>query len=303
MSAAILFADRVKDTTTTTGTGNITLAGSPPTGFQSFNSAFGTSTYFYYTIEGGAEWEVGKGHLSASTTLVRDTVYASSNSNAAVSFAAGTKNVFCTVPASYAQNTTPSGVLASPRTSTAQDDEFEGTFLDAKWTKTNSATVESYDDKIRSAAYFEHAASSSDVTLRQTYANAGNFSITAAVSQLNSTNFHNCALYISNGGAVNVGVQLLYNSGVAVRSMKDSAQQTSVTLVPTSYPVYHLHIQRVTNNWNIYYSHDCITWSQIGATVANTFTVADFSLTFGVGGAAVKTRTALHWIRRDWLTL
>jgi hypothetical protein len=98
---ANLFADRVKDTTTTTGTGDITLAGTPPTGFQSFNAAFGTSAgfFFYYCIEGGAEWEVGRGHLSASTTLVRDNIMASSNAGSAVSFSAGTKNVFCTIPA------------------------------------------------------------------------------------------------------------------------------------------------------------------------------------------------------------
>jgi hypothetical protein len=91
-------ADRVKDTTTTTGTGNITLAGAAPTGFQTFNAAFGTSAFFYYCVEGGAEWEVGLGHLSASTTLVRDDVISSTNSNNAVSFSAGTKNVFCTLP-------------------------------------------------------------------------------------------------------------------------------------------------------------------------------------------------------------
>jgi hypothetical protein len=93
------FADRVKDTTTTTGTGNITLSGTAPTGFQSFNAAFGTSIYFYYCIEGGSEWEVGLGHLSASTTLVRDVIYNSTNSNNAVNFSSGTKNVFCTIPA------------------------------------------------------------------------------------------------------------------------------------------------------------------------------------------------------------
>lgn len=93
------FRDRVKDTTTTTGTGNITLSGTAPTGFQSFNTAFGTGVYFQYVIEAGSEWEVGLGHLSASTTLVRDDVIASSNSNAAVSFSVGTKTVRCTIAA------------------------------------------------------------------------------------------------------------------------------------------------------------------------------------------------------------
>lgn len=109
MAAPFLYKDRVKDTTTTTGTGDITLSGSAPTGFQTFNTAFGTGTYFLYCIHDddtpGSEWEVGEGHLSGATTLVRDTVLASSNSDAAVNFSAGTKHVFCTFGAFDAQRT------------------------------------------------------------------------------------------------------------------------------------------------------------------------------------------------------
>jgi hypothetical protein len=91
------FKDRVQDTTTTTGTGNITLSGTAPSGKVDFNTAFGTTQRFYYTIQGqsGSEWETGEGYLSASTTLVRDRVIASSNSGSAVNFSAGTKDVFC----------------------------------------------------------------------------------------------------------------------------------------------------------------------------------------------------------------
>jgi hypothetical protein len=96
------FADRVKDSTTTTGTGNVTLSGTAPTGFQSFNTAFGVGPIFNYVIVGSSgEWEVGIGSLSGATTLVRSTVLASSNSNALVSFSAGTKEVFCTIPADF----------------------------------------------------------------------------------------------------------------------------------------------------------------------------------------------------------
>jgi hypothetical protein len=92
--------DRVLETTTTTGTGNITLAGAT-TGYQTFNSRLGTNAFFWYCIEtpAGAEWEIGTGYLSASTTLVRDSVMYSSNSDALVSFSSGTKNVFITKPA------------------------------------------------------------------------------------------------------------------------------------------------------------------------------------------------------------
>lgn len=97
------FADRVEDTTTSTGTGNVTLSGSPPTGRVSFNSAFGNggieAKRFAYVIQttDEAEWETGIGYLSATTTLVRETVTNSSNSGNLVNFSAGTKKVFATL--------------------------------------------------------------------------------------------------------------------------------------------------------------------------------------------------------------
>ena len=98
---AFVLADRVQETTTTTGTGTITLAG-PVSGFQGF-SAVGDGNSTYYTISNtaAAEWEVGIGTYTASgTTLSRTTVISSSNGGSAVNFSAGTKNVFCTSPAS-----------------------------------------------------------------------------------------------------------------------------------------------------------------------------------------------------------
>lgn len=91
--------DRVKETTTTTGTGDITLAGAVAQ-FQSFSNAYALDEPLYYAIVGqtGTEWEVGRGHLSGAATLVRDNVFESSNSNAAVSFSAGTKDIFATIP-------------------------------------------------------------------------------------------------------------------------------------------------------------------------------------------------------------
>lgn len=101
-------ADRVKDSTTTTGTGSITLSGTAATGgFQTFANAFGAAApNIPYCIVDSANnaWEVGIGTLSGSTTLARDTVLASSNSNALVNFASGTKDVFCTAAASILDN-------------------------------------------------------------------------------------------------------------------------------------------------------------------------------------------------------
>lgn len=93
-------ANRAKETTTTTGTGTITLAGAVA-GYQTFTSQFANGTVVPYCIAGqtGSEWEVGKGTMQSSTTMSRDTIEASSNSNAAVNFSAGTKDVFVTVTA------------------------------------------------------------------------------------------------------------------------------------------------------------------------------------------------------------
>jgi hypothetical protein len=97
---ALVLADRVQETTTTTGTGTVTLAGAS-TGFQSF-AVIGNGNTTYYTITDGTDWEVGVGTYTATgTTLSRDSVLASSNSNAAVNWGAGTKDVFVTYPAGY----------------------------------------------------------------------------------------------------------------------------------------------------------------------------------------------------------
>lgn len=96
------FADRVKETTTTTGTGSITLLGAVSQ-FQSFNTAFGAISPILvaYAIVGqsGTDWEIGRGTFTASSTLSRDNVVNSSNAGALVNLAAGTKDVFVT-PAS-----------------------------------------------------------------------------------------------------------------------------------------------------------------------------------------------------------
>lgn len=102
---ALVIADRVKDTTTSVGTGTITLSGSPPAGFQSF-AAVGDGNTTYYTIagQGTSEWEVGIGtYTAAGTTLSRDTVLSSSaGGTTKVTFSAGVKDVFVTYPSGKA---------------------------------------------------------------------------------------------------------------------------------------------------------------------------------------------------------
>ena len=110
---ALVINDRVKETSTTTGTGTLNLAGAQ-TGFDTFVAGVGNSNTTYYAIynQGTSEWEVGIGTVTDATpdTLSRDTVISSSNSDSAVTFSAGTKDVFCTLPASKAVYLDASGV-------------------------------------------------------------------------------------------------------------------------------------------------------------------------------------------------
>lgn len=90
-------ADRVAETTTTTGTGPFALAGAK-TGMRPFVGPFAVGDVLYYTAAAGAEWEVGVGTLGAAT-LSRDTVLSSSNAGALVAFSVGVKDLFCSAPA------------------------------------------------------------------------------------------------------------------------------------------------------------------------------------------------------------
>ena len=109
---ALIVKDRVRETTTTAGTGTFSLAGAV-TGFDAF-SVVGNSNTTYYAVahRTANEWEVGIGtYTSSGATLARTTILASSNSGSVMSFAAGTKDVFCSYPAGKSVYADASGVV------------------------------------------------------------------------------------------------------------------------------------------------------------------------------------------------
>ena len=176
---ALVLADRVKETTTTTGTGTVTLLGAS-TGYQSF-AAVGNANTTYYTIAGqsGSEWEVGIGTYTASgTTLSRDTILASSNGGTAVTLSAGTKDVFVTYPAGrsiYADGTVLTATNSSILPATSG-----GTGLSSPGTSGNVLTS-------NGSAWTSSAPSSSSAYTRTSFtATAGQtaFTVTYAVGYL-----------------------------------------------------------------------------------------------------------------------
>jgi|VirMetMinimDraft_7_1064189.scaffolds.fasta_scaffold01028_2 hypothetical protein len=139
---ALVVNDRVKETSTTTGTGTLSLAGAV-SGFESFVAGIGnTNTTYYSIVNEDGEFEVGIGTVTdaATDTLSRDTILSSSNSDAAVNFAAGTKDVFCTLPASKAVILDSSGNIVanngSNLTNLNADNLASGTVPDARFPAT-----------------------------------------------------------------------------------------------------------------------------------------------------------------------
>ena len=120
---AFITADRVLDSSTSTGTGAFVVSGTPAAGYRTFSAVMSVGDTCYYSIQGQttSEWEVGLGTYSSANTLTRTTVYSSSNAGAAVTFSAGTKNVFITMVASKSPQLDPTGnvtALGTPASAT-----------------------------------------------------------------------------------------------------------------------------------------------------------------------------------------
>ena len=136
---ALVLNDRVKETTTTTGTGTVNLGGAE-TGFETFVAGVGDGNTTYYCITAGAEFEVGLGTVTDASpdTLSRTTILSSSNSDSAVDFSAGTKDVFCTLPASKAVFKDASSNVTLPGTVTGT--QFIGDVVNGQNAETSIAS-------------------------------------------------------------------------------------------------------------------------------------------------------------------
>ena len=143
---ALVINDRVKETSTTTGTGTFSLAGAE-TGFETFVAGVGTGNTTYYSIvlDGTNEFEVGIGTVTDASpdTLSRDTVISSSNSDNKQDFASGSKTVFCTLPASRAMSPsmTATDYLVTHATTLSQDQTIASGVLAGPVTITGTQTI------------------------------------------------------------------------------------------------------------------------------------------------------------------
>lgn len=287
---ALVLKDRVKETSTTTGTGTFTLAGAA-TGFQSF-SVIGNSNTVYYAIvrNGYDEWEIGIGtYTSSGTTLSRDTVLESSNSGSKVNFSAGTKEVFCTYPAEKSVTlddvqTLSNKTLASPSVT------GEITFNDAS-TQNTAATGFGFKNRLLNGSMMidqRNAGASQSITSgtspytldRFVAYNNGTNTFTTQQSSTAPSGFSN-SLVITNGTATSntASMYQLLGQRIEAYNFNDFAWGTaSAKALTVSFWVYtsqtgtYSFVLRNGANTRFYPQSFSVasanTWTQITQTVA-----------------------------------
>jgi cytoskeletal protein CcmA (bactofilin family) len=245
--------DRVRETTTTTGTGTYSLGGAVA-GFQSFVTAIGDGNTTYYAVvnRSADEWELGIGTVADATpdTLARTTVVSSSNSDNAVSFSAGTKDVFVTLPSSKSTfiNGSNSLVIGNGAAGVDYSLTFDGESNDGVITwKEDEDYFEFSDDilmngteKIQFGDTASFIQQSSDGTLRidgeaiidlnaSTRVDvSGDLKVGGEVQTTNIgfTDGDN-AIVIADGGGVTLSTSLTLASGSTVTSIKDEDNMAS----------------------------------------------------------------------------
>ena len=220
---AFILADRVKETTSTTGTGTYTLAGAS-TGFESFAS-IGDGNKTYYCCTDGTDFEVGVGTYTASgTTLARTTILQSSNSDNAVSWTSGTRQIFCTLPAEKSIVKDDDGVISLGGSATTISSTAGNITIDAQGSDTDillkgttgghDKTFLLLDGSSSGFATFSSGLSTSG-TLRTTFGNVQVNSDGAKVEfgaskEVDLAHVHNTGLLLTNAGTGTPAIELQF---------------------------------------------------------------------------------------------
>ena len=213
--------DRVQETTTTTGTGTVTLGGAV-SGFQSFfNAGFNNGDTTYYCITSGTAWEVGLGTFTTGpNSLARTTILSSSNFNSAITLA-GTSNVFCVYPASKSVYRDSSGNVAGYNLTAGT---INSTTVGATSASTGAFTTLSASSTVSGTGFSTYLAS--PPAIGGTTAAAGSFTTLSASSTLaaggvpvsgysltvRSTALANAYFVDTDSGASGMNINFLKNS-------------------------------------------------------------------------------------------
>jgi hypothetical protein len=254
---ALVLADRVKETTTSTGTTAITLAGAA-TGYQTFLLAIGNANTTYYTIadQTGANWEVGIGtYTTIGNTLSRDTVLASSNAGALVVFLTGTKDVFVTYPAERALYT--GGPLGTPSS---------GTLTNATgYTYANlSGTVPTWNQNTTGTA--------AGLSATLAIASGGTGATTLAGANLPVTNVANTFTGTQTFSGTSTTLAAILTNAAETTTVSATAATGTIAYYTSSQSVLY-YTSNASANWTLNITHSAGTTLNTAMAVGQTITV------------------------------
>ena len=254
---ALVLADRVKETTTSTGTTAITLAGAA-TGYQTFLLAIGNANTTYYTIadQSGVNWEVGIGtYTTIGNTLSRDTVLASSNAGALVVFLTGTKDVFVTYPAERALYT--GGPLGTPSS---------GTLTNATgYTYANlSGTVPTWNQNTTGTA--------AGLSATLAIASGGTGATTLAGANLPVTNVANTFTGTQTFTGTSTTLAAILTNAAETTTVSATAATGTIAYYTNSQSVLY-YTSNASANWTINITHSAETTLNSAMAIGQTVTV------------------------------
>jgi hypothetical protein len=266
---ALILKDRVKETSSSSGTGNITLGGAFP-GYQTFNAAIASGSTVYYTIHNltsgsDTEWEVGLGTFTSPATLARTTVLSSSNSGSAVNFTAGASGleVFITQPAEEA---------VYINQATGKVEAFGNGANTITFTNVNTTNLTANTVTLTAGTISTNATNATDITNKTYVDNLFSTGITYHDPVLVESPIALNALYNQPGGAGNGVGATLTNNGANAALVVDGVtlSNTARVLVYQQSNAVQNGVYTVTNPGNV-----SAQWVLTRATDADTYGVGD----------------------------
>lgn len=293
--------DRVQETTTTTGTGSVTLAGAV-TGYQTFAVVGnGNTTYYCIAGQGTAEWEVGIGTYSTTgPTLARTTVLASSNSGSLVPFSAGTKSVFVTYPAGKSVNLDASGNVTTLGTVTSGT--WQGTTVGVAYGGTGVTASSGANSVVLRDANQNVSVNRLNQSNTDTTAAGGITTLTAASSYSQTlTGTGTQTFRMPNATTLTTGVAFVFNNNATGNlTLQDSASGSIGTVTPGgAVELVLLNNGTVAGTWDYHgFLPENVTWGtnalDLGTTVISNGTWQGGTVQPAYGGTGLTTFTAAN---------
>jgi len=299
---ALVLADRVQETTTSVGTGTVTLAGAV-LGYQSF-AVIGDGNTTFYTIaaQGGADWEVGIGTYTASgTTLSRDTVLASSNSGSLVTFGAGIKAVFVTYPSEKSVNLNASGNVSA--LGTVSSGTWQGTTVGVAYGGTGVTASSGANSVVLRDSNQNISVNSVTQNLTKTVSAGGTTTLTLASSHFQVLTGTSAQTYqLPDATSLPTGSAWIFdNDSTQNLTVVDNASGTVDVVAPGGYSTVFLEANgTVAGEWGRFGMIPAeVNWGTnslaLASTVVSGGTWQGGTIQSGYGGTGLTTFTAANY--------